>query len=199
VRLPFSYKRSFFSTILAFSFIGHAAFLLGAGLVIAPSPRFGVEEAPSSVELVFVEETREPERVEKPEEILVIKELPPEAPEIPQKKPVEKKQEESRKPVYIPPVRGALIEANPAYLRNPAPLYPLIARQSGWQGVVYVKVLVSLEGKAAQVIVERSSGHAVLDESAAGTIRGWQFLPARIGNVRLSSWVVIPVRFQLTK
>ena len=198
MRLPFSYKRSFFNGALAFSFIGHTVFLLGTGLASFPSPRFGVEEAPSSVELVFVEETQRPERVEKPEEILAVKESFLEAPEIPQKKPVAE-EKEIRKPVYIPPVRGASTDANPDYLRNPAPLYPLIARQNGWQGVVYIKVLVSPEGRAVQVIVERSSGHEILDNSVLETVRKWQFFPARIGGVPLLSWVSIPIRFVLEK
>lgn len=199
MKLPFSYKRSFFNAILTFSFIGHAAFFLGAGLVIVPSPRFSVEEAPSSVELVFVEERQAPERAEKPEEIFTVQQSLPEAPEIPQKKPVEEKKEELQKPVYVPPERGALVEVEPAYLRNPAPLYPLTARQNRWEGVVLLKVQVNPEGKPIRVLVGRSSGHEILDNSVIETVRKWQFLPARIGEVPLFSWVSIPFRFVLEK
>ena len=44
--------------------------------------------------------------------------------------------------------------------------YPDEARQAGWEGVVGVRVTVSVLGRAEDCTVTRSSGHAILDDTA---------------------------------
>jgi protein TonB len=44
--------------------------------------------------------------------------------------------------------------------------YPLLARERGWSGTAEVRIDVSPEGKAGQVMIARSSGHEVLDREA---------------------------------
>ena len=53
------------------------------------------------------------------------------------------------------------------------------------------------EGKPAEVVIEQSSGHKVLDEAALKAVKDWRFTAGRIGNMTVSSWIKIPVRFQL--
>ena len=55
MKLPFSYKQHTFSSILVGSFLGHMA-LIGAGSFFSPSPQYAVEQAPSSMEVVIVNE-----------------------------------------------------------------------------------------------------------------------------------------------
>lgn len=86
---------------------------------------------------------------------------------------------------------------NAAYLRNPLPLYPLVARRNGEQGTVTLKVRVTREGNAASVAVEKTSGSAHLDDAALETVRTWHFVPARQGSQPVEAWVLVPVVFRL--
>jgi TonB family protein len=93
--------------------------------------------------------------------------------------------------------RGALIEAQPLSNMNEAPIYPRLARKKGWEGTVLLKAKVEKDGMASQVKIEDSSGYSILDNSALYTVREWQFSPAQSGPLRFSSWIRIPVEFQL--
>lgn len=86
---------------------------------------------------------------------------------------------------------------NAAYLRNPLPPYPLVARRNGEQGTVTLKVRVTREGIAASVAVEKTSGSAHLDDAALETVRTWRFVPARQGSQPVEAWVLVPVVFRL--
>jgi periplasmic protein TonB len=89
--------------------------------------------------------------------------------------------------------------AQVAYGENPAPTYPLAARRLGLEGVVLLTVMVGPDGRPLDVSVERSSGHAVLDESAVDTVRSrWRFVPARRDGAPIASRVTVPIRFKLT-
>lgn len=86
---------------------------------------------------------------------------------------------------------------NAAYLRNPAPVYPAIARRSGDQGTVMLKVLVSPEGAPVRVELDQSSGSKPLDSAALDAVKGWRFVPARRGAQNIEGWVRVPVVFKL--
>jgi len=94
-------------------------------------------------------------------------------------------------PAIEPPSFGA------AYLNNPAPAYPMSARRMGEQGKVLLKVLVSEDGKAATVQVDRSSGHSKLDEAAVEAVKKWSFVPAKRSNKPMSAYVLVPINFSL--
>lgn len=84
-------------------------------------------------------------------------------------------------------------------LRSVHPIYPRIAKKSGWEGTVLVRVTVETNGRASQVVVSRSSGRKVLDDAAIKAVKRWAFRPARDGNIPIRSVVVIPVKFSLSK
>lgn len=88
-------------------------------------------------------------------------------------------------------------DANAAYLRNPRPPYPPTAQRRGEQGTVTLRVLVTREGAAAKVNVEKSSGHSSLDAAAVDAVRGWRFAPARQAGQPVEAWVLVPVVFKL--
>lgn len=94
-------------------------------------------------------------------------------------------------PAIEPPSFGA------AYLNNPAPAYPMSARRMGEQGKVLLKVLVSEDGKASTVQVDRSSGHSKLDEAAVEAVKKWSFVPAKRSNKPMSAYVLVPINFSL--
>ncbi|MFN7086904.1 MAG: energy transducer TonB [Burkholderiales bacterium] len=86
---------------------------------------------------------------------------------------------------------------NAAYLRNPPPRYPLIARRNGEQGTVTLKVLVARDGTPASVTVEKSSGSSHLDAAALEAVGAWRFVPARRGAQPVEAWVLVPIVFRL--
>jgi len=87
--------------------------------------------------------------------------------------------------------------AMPAYQRNRQPEYPPRARNRGWSGTVFLKVLVSAEGRVAELAVDRSSGHSILDQAALKAVADWLFEPATENGVAVSMWVEVPVTFRL--
>ena len=178
-----------FSSMCHFLLIG-SSHLTG---LFYSAPQFTVESAPTSVDVSFVEEVNVELRKE---EIVEMKQGTPEI-FVPKEEIQIPKKEEMEKPVAADPLRGAITEIAPDYMKNPAPPYPLKARQNGWQGVVVLKVLVSASGQSLQVEVEKSSGYTVLDEAAVNTIKTWKFHPAGIGNMPIESLVRVPIRFVL--
>lgn len=84
-----------------------------------------------------------------------------------------------------------------AYLRNPPPRYPIIARRNGEQGTVTLRVLVTREGLPASVSVEKTSGSDHLDSAALETVKTWRFMPARRGDQPVEAWVLVPIVFKL--
>jgi periplasmic protein TonB len=96
-----------------------------------------------------------------------------------------------------PPGAVAPASVNAAYLHNPLPRYPAAARRAGEQGTVVLRVLVSRDGTAARVELDKSGGSPHLDAAARETVRAWRFTPARRGAEAIESWVVVPVVFRL--
>lgn len=96
----------------------------------------------------------------------------------------------------VPPSTPANFSAN--YLHNPVPEYPAFAKKQRWQGKVMLKVHVLPTGLPAEVELQGSSGHDILDESAVETVRRWRFVPATKGGKAVASWVVVPLEFSLS-
>ncbi len=88
-------------------------------------------------------------------------------------------------------------EAVPLYDRNPPPQYPQQARKRGFQGTVILKVLVGKDGRVADLRVQESSGHDILDQIALEAVRGWAFMPGRRGDEPVEMWVRVPILFEL--
>lgn len=85
------------------------------------------------------------------------------------------------------------------YLSNPEPAYPRASRTLHEQGKVFLRVLVSAEGRPLQVLIDRSSGYPRLDNSARDTVQSrWKFVPARQGQQAVEGWVIVPISFSFT-
>jgi len=91
----------------------------------------------------------------------------------------------------VPASQGA------TYLDNPAPRYPDAARRLGQEGTVMLRVLVTVDGAAGRVALERSSGSPHLDGAALERVRNWRFRPAWQGAAPVESWVIVPIVFRL--
>jgi len=90
-----------------------------------------------------------------------------------------------------------VVKAFPAYAANPRPKYPRVARRRGYEGTVLLKVMVDGEGKVNELLLLKSSGHEVLDNSALKTVKDWMFRPGTVDGRPMKMWVQVPVRFEL--
>jgi protein TonB len=84
-----------------------------------------------------------------------------------------------------------------AYLNNPKPEYPRMARRLGEEGTVLLRVFVSAQGAPETIELHRSSGSPRLDRAARETVRSWKFVPARKGERPVGAWVLVPITFVL--
>lgn len=102
-------------------------------------------------------------------------------------------------PVAAPPapVQATQPRFDADYLDNPKPPYPPLARRMGEQGRVVLRVRVTPDGAAGEVLLHASSGSPRLDESALATVRRWKFVPARRGVEAVAAWVHVPIVFTL--
>ena len=87
----------------------------------------------------------------------------------------------------------------PRYLNAARPSYPLMARMRGYEGMVLLAVQVLTDGRAGEVRIKKSSGYALLDQSALNAVRAWRFEPARKMGAPLVMTVDIPIRFSLSE
>jgi protein TonB len=85
------------------------------------------------------------------------------------------------------------------YLANPAPVYPAASRALGEQGKVFLRVLVTPQGEAQEVLIRTGSGFERLDVAALEAVRRWKFLPARQGEEAVAAWVIVPISFSLRR
>lgn len=97
-------------------------------------------------------------------------------------------------PVDSGPIASATLELAFA----PLPRYPTMALRKRWEGVVVLRVLVSEDGRAQSVEIERSSGHRELDAAArTRVLNDWRFRPAMRDGVPRKAWGRVPVEFSL--
>ena len=93
--------------------------------------------------------------------------------------------------------RGDSGTGSPRYAQNPKPPYPQEAKEKGYQGRVVLQVEVLADGRAGEIELKESCGYSVLDQSALDTVKKWRFIPATKGKTSVSSWVIVPITFQL--
>jgi protein TonB len=124
-------------------------------------------------------------------------EVPPSRPALPSLKPPQPVVEAviTAPPMAPSPVAPPRFDA--AYLKNPSPAYPSMARRRGEQGRVYLRVYVSSEGSALRVEVRTSSASTLLDQAAKDAVERWRFVPAKQGDQPVEAWVVVPIVFTL--
>jgi TonB family protein len=73
--------------------------------------------------------------------------------------------------------------------------YPIEAVNAGMQGEVWVKVLVNPEGRVADALIYRSSGHYILDKSALKSAWKYRYKPAIQNGKPVAMWVAYKVDF----
>ncbi len=79
------------------------------------------------------------------------------------------------------------------YNLNKKPYYPMIARQKKWEGIVMLKLYVDKNGKINEIILAKSSGYKILDESAVQSVKDWKL----INNYNKNIYIIVPIEFKL--
>jgi periplasmic protein TonB len=93
------------------------------------------------------------------------------------------------------PVAG--IEAPPAVLFNPLPIYPDAARQRAIEGEVRLRIVVDQSGRVERDI-EVIESIPLLDQAAISAVEQWRFSPGRDRDGRPARTLLeVPVRFTL--
>jgi periplasmic protein TonB len=88
------------------------------------------------------------------------------------------------------------VEKEPEAVYVEKPKYPDIAVKGGFDGKVWVKVLVDKEGKPKKAVVIKSTMD-IFNESAVDAALKFVFTPALQNNKPVTVWVVVPFTFTL--
>ncbi|KQC06260.1 MAG: hypothetical protein APR62_08130 [Smithella sp. SDB] len=87
--------------------------------------------------------------------------------------------------------------AYPLYKENIPPVYPAIARIRGYEGIVLISAEVLPDGRVGNMKIRKSSGYAILDQSAIEAVKPWKFEPAKKYGSPFTVWVDLPIKFIL--
>ena len=88
------------------------------------------------------------------------------------------------------------VEKMPQVVVSVPPVYPDLAKRAGIEGTVYVKILVSKEGKPLKAVVIKSDSE-VFNQPAVDAAMKFVFTPAIQHKAPVMVWVVVPFRFRL--
>jgi periplasmic protein TonB len=84
------------------------------------------------------------------------------------------------------------------YIRPPQPVYPAISRRLGETGVVVLRILIGEKGLPEQVLVQKSSGSANLDEAGRQAALRALFKPHMEDGKPVAVFALVPLNFQLS-
>ncbi len=73
--------------------------------------------------------------------------------------------------------------------------YPPLLRDAGIGGTVLVHLYVDVTGNPVNVLLDRSSGHAALDEAALRAAESFNFSPAKNREETVPAWIRLPITF----
>lgn len=163
--------------------------------VVKPKPvEPKVEPSPKPVRKVVSKAIKQPVKPVSGPEPATTPEKQAEAPEPAEaSEPVEASAAETQ-----PAIPDSVPDYRAASLHNPPPHYPHAARRRGMQGRVLLHVQVMASGHCGQIEIQKSSGHDILDDAAVEAVKEWHFIPATHLGFAITSWLHIPIRFELT-
>jgi len=88
------------------------------------------------------------------------------------------------------------VEKMPEIVVQAKPVYPDLAIRANLEGRVWVKILVSREGKPKKAVVVKSDAE-IFNQSATDAAMKYSFTPALQNNKPVAVWVVVPFKFEL--
>jgi protein TonB len=84
------------------------------------------------------------------------------------------------------------------YANAPAPAYPREELRRRIEGTVLLQVLVDVNGRPLDVVIQQSSGNRRLDEAARlQVLKRWTFRPAMQNGVAIQAMGLVPVVFKV--
>lgn len=98
-------------------------------------------------------------------------------------------------PVEEDPIEYWAVEDKPLLTKQVSPKYPEVARKSGVQGTILVRVLIGKDGAVKQA--EILKGKVVFHKAALTAVRQYEFSPARQNDRPVPVWMALPIRFRL--
>jgi len=110
-------------------------------------------------------------------------------PQVVQEEPIE-----ISKPVrnVIPVITAASIKG-----RRVQPEYPKRSLRMHQEGVVWLHVLISKDGKRQDIKLHKPSQYALLNQAALKAVKKWTFDPNIVNGRAVQSWVEIPIEFKI--
>jgi TonB family protein len=91
------------------------------------------------------------------------------------------------------------LDEKPQIIKSATQVYPEKARKDNLTGTTFVEVQVDTEGKVVVAKVKESSGHTLLDEAAIEAAKKFEFSSGMKDGKAVSTLMVIPFKFSLTK
>lgn len=86
------------------------------------------------------------------------------------------------------------------FLQLPQVLYPRASQRQGEAGLVIVRAYVGSSGGAPHSVqIEKTSGHARLDQAALAAVHKAHFKPYAEKGQPVEGWALVPIRFELEK
>ncbi len=91
------------------------------------------------------------------------------------------------------------VDEAPRIASSVAPRYPLSAQRSHIEGKVVVRILVTAQGKPAELSVHSATPAGVFDEAALDAARRMRFSPGKYDGRAVDTWVLLPFDFELSR
>jgi len=90
------------------------------------------------------------------------------------------------------------VEKQPVSVSKTDPIYPEIARRASVEGTVWIKMLITKEGKVKKAVVAKSDADIFNDAAITAALQ-WVFTPAIMNNGPVSVWAIIPFKFKINR
>ena len=99
-------------------------------------------------------------------------------------------------PLFLPTLATADAACDPHVLHSPTQ-FPMRSQLRGQSGVVYLNVTVDENGRATRTVLERSSGHRLLDYAARESVQNeWRFDVSTCARKDLPATQVVSVEYR---
>jgi periplasmic protein TonB len=99
-----------------------------------------------------------------------------------------------------PPAPRQIPDSAVQFLQLPEVVYPRLSQRNGETGLVIVRAYIGTGGGMPHSVqIERSSGHARLDQAALAAVHRARFKPYAEKGQPVEGWALIPIRFELEK
>ena len=90
-----------------------------------------------------------------------------------------------------------MVEEKPVLIHRVAPVYPPVALKAGIEGTVHLKILVDKAGVVEQANAVK--GKEIFYKAALQSVNQYRFKPARQNDRPVKVYLVIPIRFRITR